>query len=112
MPSAYTLSTNGRAARSSLTALATALALGTTLAACSDQPTSPASSSAESSLAKASSGGKPQRNRIAFAQTDGQGSFDIYTMNPDGTGVVPLTSNGFVFDGEPPGRPTGARSRS
>jgi TolB protein len=79
--------------------------LAAVLAACADQPTGVAPSTAVSSTPsfdKGGSGGKPQRNRIAFARGELGTGVDIYTMNPDGTGVVRLTTSApFAASDEP-----------
>jgi Tol biopolymer transport system component len=83
--------------------------LATLLGACADQPTAPVAAPTAPSLGKTAAGGKPQRNRIAFAQSDGVGALDIYTMGPDGTGVVRLTNNGPATDDEPTWSPDGRK---
>jgi Tol biopolymer transport system component len=107
-----TTSASARVTRSPLTTLTALLALGVTLAAFADQPTPSIALDLAPSLAKAGpvgSGGTPRRNRIAFAQTDTLGRTDIYTMNPDGSGVVRLTDNDFAFDREPAWSPDGRK---
>ncbi len=49
----------------------------------------------------------PTSAKIAFV-TDRDGDTDIYLINPDGSGEVPLTDN-FDFDGEPSWSPDGKR---
>jgi len=103
---------SGCTPRGRLPTLAAVLSLGVILAAWGDEPTSSIAPGRAPSLANAgssSSGGKPQHNRIVYAQADTLGRTDIYTMNPDGSGVVRLTDNGFTFDREPAWSPDGRK---
>lgn len=67
------------------------LALVSTLAACSDNDTSPVSPDMTPSFAR---GGAPKSTvyKLVFVKGDTNGNKPIYTMNPDGTGLTQLTA--------------------
>src|SRR5215207_7096503 len=93
MPSSLTLTT-GRTSSHHLTAIGAALALGTLLTACADDPTSPASSP---SLGKA--GATAATILYSGTQSGGQ---KVYVMNADGSNVRLLTDGaGSANDRQP-----------
>jgi len=86
---------------------AAAIALVAIVAACADDasPTRPM----EPAPASAAKNGGGSSQRILFAgDLDEVGNYDIYSMNPDGTGIQRLT-NSPAFDGDPVFSPDGKR---
>lgn len=79
-------------------------------AACSDAPTRPTSTTpnAPSSPSFGAAAGGNNRRILFVSDRDAPGNFEIYSMNPDGSGVSRLT-NSEGHDGAPAWSPDGKR---
>jgi len=76
------------------------------LAACGDSVPSRSLAPASPTMGKSSSGST--QRILLVSDIDAVGNYDVYSMNPDGTGILRLTSNP-AFDGYPVISPDGKR---